>query len=249
VTVPVDAPVEAEPLAPAIPAGGPSLAELEGVWIHHEPAPQPTAPGLFAGERPPQHVEGWIIEAGRARNLEPEQPALLVPNLPDAAFIRETAGTLELLSPCTLAWHAKSARRRWTEFYTVGREPGGAWFLGGELAGVRIGEQLVLCGFNRVVVLTEGRCGEYIRRDERWISGPGAWELVEAGPDRVELRRVLDAPLVLHVRGDLLFTKPTPGLRFEPIEEPELRRRVAAEGRARTLVARQRAQQGLGVSP
>jgi hypothetical protein len=64
----------------------------------------------------------------------------------------------------------------------------------------------------------------------------------------VTLRRLLDAPLVLHVRGDLLFTKSTPGLRFERIEEPELRWRVAAEGRARTLVARQRAEPGLGVA-
>lgn len=240
-------PVEVELPDPAIPAGGPSLAGLEGVWIRHETAPQPPAAGPFAWERPSRRVEGWIIEAGRLRKLEPEEPARLDPKLPDAAFIRETAGTLELVSPCSLVWHATGARRRWIEFYTVGRDTGGAWFLGGELSGVRMGEQLVLCGLNRVIVLAEGRCGGHTRQDERWISGPCGWELAEASPDRVTLRRLLDAPLVLHLRGDLLFTKPTPDLLFEPIEEPELRRRVAAEGRARSLVAWQRAQMGGGV--
>lgn len=246
---PTSEPVEVELPDPAIPAGGPSLAELEGVWIRHEPAPQPPAAGPFAGERPPRRVEGWIIEAGRARKLEPQEPARLDPKLPDEAFLRETAGTLELVSPCSLIFHATGARRRWIEPYTVGRETGGAWFLGGELTGVRIGEQLVLCGVNRVIVLAEGRCGLHTRRDDRWISDLCGWELAEASPDRVTLRGPLDAPLELYLRGDLLFTKPTPDLLFEPIEEPELRRRVAAEGRARSLVAWQRAQPGVGMGP
>jgi hypothetical protein len=76
---------------------------------------------------------------------------------------------------------ASGARRRWTEHYTVGREPGGAWFLGGELSGVRLGEQLVLCGFNRVVVLAEGRCGEHTRRDARWTPTHARWSSLRLG--------------------------------------------------------------------
>lgn len=233
----------------AIPAGGPSLAALEGVWILHEAAPEPsTTSGWMAPGRSPRTVEGWIVEAGRARKLEPEQPARPDSKLPDAAFIRETAGTLELLSPCTLAWHATGALRRWTEHYTIGQAPDGAWSLGGELSGVRVGEQLVLCGFSRVVVLAEGHCGEHTHRDEGWSSEPCTWQIVEVGMDRITLLSPLGEPLVLYLRGDLLFTAPTPKLRFETIAEPELRRRVAAEGRGRAREAWQRAQPGLGVA-
>ncbi|PCC69226.1 hypothetical protein SAMN02745121_05871 [Nannocystis exedens] len=131
------------------------------------------------------------------------------------------------------AARADPGERRWTEQYTLGRDPAGAWFLGGELSGIRVGASIVLCGLDRIVVLADGRCGEHLRRRKRWTARACAWEVVEARPERVTLRDGAGASQTLHARGDLLFTTPTPTSRFEPIREVELRFHLLVEARER----------------